>query len=73
MNAMAILAGKNEAGRAHAGVVATRLWLAAGAALIAHFALGALGISLVERLILLFAFVVLGVAGLGAYLERERH
>ena len=70
---MAILAHKNEARRATPAATATRLWSAAVAVLLAHFALGELGISLVQRLVLLFAFVVLGVAGLGAFLERERH
>ena len=48
-----------------------RLWLAAGIALGAHFALGEMGVSFVQRLVLLFAVVVLGIAGVEAHLERH--
>jgi len=50
---------------------AARLWLGAGVVLVAHFALGELGVSFVQRLVLLFAFVVLGIAGVEAFLERD--
>jgi hypothetical protein len=50
---------------------AVRLWLAAAVVLIAHFALGEMGVSFVQRLVLLFAVVVLAIAGVEAFLERR--
>ncbi len=50
---------------------AMRLWFAAGVVLIAHFALGEVGVSFVQRLVLLFVVVVLSVAGVEAFLERN--
>ena len=48
-----------------------RLWLAAVVVLVAHFGLGQMGVSFVQRLVLLFAVVVLGIAGIEAFLERH--
>lgn len=52
-------------------VSSTRLWLAAAVLLVAHVALGEVGVSFVQRLVLLFAVVVFGIAGVEAFLERH--
>jgi len=52
---------------------ATRLLMGAGAVLVAHYALGELGVSFVQRLVLLFVAVVLGIAGIEAFIERHEH
>ncbi|HVW28168.1 MAG TPA: hypothetical protein VHC69_22550 [Polyangiaceae bacterium] len=58
---------KREAAR----LKAVRLWMGAGAVLVAHYALGELGVSFVQRLVLLFTVVVLGIAGIEAFIERH--
>jgi hypothetical protein len=48
-----------------------RLWFAAAVVAVAHLALGEMGVSFVQRLVLLFAVVVLSIAGVEAFLERH--
>lgn len=52
-------------------VSSIRLFIAAAVFLVAHFALGEVGVSFVQRLVLLFAVVVFGIAGVEAFLERH--
>ena len=68
---MATLAEKREARRTSI-FTAARLWGAAFLVLASHLILGEMGVSLVRRLVLLFGFVVLCIAGAEAFVERER-